>query len=160
MVALEIKMQQLELRIPPLLLMMAVALFMVLMVQSWPMFHFTLPFGHWLALSFLLFGVVVALLGVLTFRRANTTVDPRYPEKSASLVVSGIYRYSRNPMYLGFLLILLAVACFLAHALAFVWLPLFVLYMNRFQILPEERFMQQKFAAQFSQYKTQVRRWL
>lgn len=153
-------MQQLELRIPPLLLVLIVVAAMAVLAKYWPALHFGLPFSFAIAASFILLGILVALLGVLAFRRANTTVDPRYPDKSATLVSSGIYRYSRNPMYLGFLLVLLGVACYLSNLLAFILLPLFVLYMNKFQIVPEERWMQQKFAAQFTRYQAKVRRWL
>jgi len=76
------------------------------------------------------------------------------------LVARGIYRYSRNPMYLGFLLLLTALACYLMNAAAFILLPLFLLYMNRFQIVPEERHLLQKFGTEYQAYTTQVRRWL
>ena len=68
--------------------------------------------------------------------------------------------YSRNPMYLGFLLLLLALACYLMNVAAMALLPLFVLYMNRFQIAPEERFLLQKFGAEYQAYCERVRRWL
>jgi protein-S-isoprenylcysteine O-methyltransferase Ste14 len=103
---------------------------------------------------------LLALLGVLAFRRADTTVDPRVPQQTSSLVIRGIYRFSRNPMYLEFLLLLIAVACYVINAAAFALLPLFVWYMNRFQIAPEERYLLQKFGADYRAYIKQVRRWL
>ena len=113
-----------------------------------------------LALCLAVTGIAVALAGVLAFRRAKTTVDPRVPQQSSSLVIRGIYRYSRNPMYLGFLLLLIAWGCYLQSGVALLLLPLFVLYMNWFQITPEERHLLHKFGADYQAYLTQVRRWL
>jgi len=154
----------LELKIPPLLLVLLFALGM------WLLAPLTAPFSVQLALPALyttvlalclaMTGIAVALAGVLAFRRAKTTVDPRVPQQSSSLVLVGIYRYSRNPMYLGFLLLLAAFACYLQSLLALALLPLFVLYLNQFQIKPEERFLGQKFGQDFQVYMKQVRRWL
>lgn len=157
-------MQALELKIPPLLLMLLFALAMWLLVPltaplstklALPALYTTV-----LALCLAVTGVAVALAGVLEFRRAKTTVDPRVPQQSSSLVLVGIYRYSRNPMYLGFLLLLAAFACYLQSLMALAFLPLFVLYLNQFQIKPEERFLLQKFGQDFQVYMKQVRRWL
>ncbi|CAM5182827.1 methyltransferase family protein [Alishewanella longhuensis] len=152
-------MHALELKIPPLLL---VALFALLM---WFFARITPPMAlaayvNLLALCLTVTGIAVALAGVLAFRRANTTVDPRLPQQSASLVIVGIYRYSRNPMYLGFLLILTGYACYLQSWLALALLPLFVLYITRFQIKPEEHHLLQKFGPAYQAYLQQVRRWL
>lgn len=153
-------MQALELKIPPVVLMVLFALAMWLLVQVVP--PVLPPAAGYRVLAGILAaaGIAVALSGVLAFRKANTTVDPRMPQQSSSLVIRGIYRYSRNPMYLGFLLFLTGVACYLMHLPAFIALPLFVLYMNRFQIQPEERFLLQKFGTDYQAYLKQVRRWL
>jgi len=74
--------------------------------------------------------------------------------------VSGVYRLTRNPMYLGFLLVLLGWAIFLSNALAFLLLPAFIFYMNRFQIEPEEKALTSLFGQQFVAYTSRVRRWL
>lgn len=153
-----------ELKIPPLLLMLLFALLM------WLVASLTAPFSAQLALPALytnvlafclaVTGIAVALAGVLAFRRAKTTVDPRVPQQSSNLVIVGIYRYSRNPMYLGFLLLLSALACYWQSVPGLLLLPLFVLYMNRFQIQPEERFLEHKFGLAYQAYQQQVRRWL
>lgn len=153
-------MRALELKIPPLVLVVLFALAMWLVSQLVPPAALSPLWGQVLAGLLAGAGVAVALSGVLAFRKANTTVDPRVPQQSSSLVIRGIYRYSRNPMYLGFLLFLTGVACYLMHLPAFIALPLFVLYMNRFQIQPEERFLLQKFGADYLAYLKQVRRWL
>lgn len=154
-------MQALELKIPPLLLVLLFALAMWLLAPlsaslSAPLALYT----NVLALCLAMTGIAVALAGVLAFRRAKTTVDPRIPQQSSSLVIAGIYRYSRNPMYLGFLLILTGYACYLQSWLALALLPLFVLYMNQFQIKPEEQHLLQKFGPGYQAYLQQVRRWL
>ncbi|MCD1646279.1 isoprenylcysteine carboxylmethyltransferase family protein [Marinobacter adhaerens] len=125
-----------------------------------PDFSIAIPAAGWVASGIALVGMAIAVLGVLAFRTAGTTVDPRVPDQSESLVVSGIYRYSRNPMYLGFLMVLCAWGLWLGNVPALLFLPAFVLYMNRFQIAPEERFMREKFGDAFTRYCTGVRRWL
>src|SRR5690606_40976871 len=74
-------------------------------------------------------------------------------------ISSGIYRYTRNPMYLGFLLILAGYGVWLANLPALLWLIGYVLYLTRFQIIPEERWLSQKFGADFQYYRERVRRW-
>jgi len=107
-----------------------------------------------------LIGGTVALFGVLEFRKAKTTVDPRYPQKSENLVITGIYKISRNPMYLGLLLILFGWFVILENVATLSLLPIFIWYINHFQIKPEERFLLKKFGSDFSQYCSRVRRWL
>ena len=153
-------MQALELKIPPLVLVALFALAMWLLAQLAPLLALPVGWRLVLTIGFAGGGVAVAVSGVLAFRRANTTVDPRVPQQSANLVIRGIYRYSRNPMYVGFLLLLIAWAFYLSSAAAFALLPLFVLYINRFQIAPEERHLLQKFGTEYQAYLTQVRRWL
>jgi len=119
-----------------------------------------LPWRAALALMSVAAGFAVALAGVIAFRRAKTTVSPLTPETTSAMVTSGVYGVSRNPMYVGFLLVLIGWAAFLSHALAFALLPLFVAYMNRFQIEPEERALSAKFGGQFQEYRRSVRRWV
>jgi protein-S-isoprenylcysteine O-methyltransferase Ste14 len=105
-------------------------------------------------------GIALALAGVLSFRRTQTTVDPRYPERVNALVTAGVYRVSRNPMYLGMLLCLAALAVWLGNLLAVLILPLFVAYLSRFQIEPEERAIRTRFGDEYVDYCSRVRRWL
>lgn len=105
-------------------------------------------------------GIVICLAGVLAFRLANTTVDPTDPAKASSLVATGIYRYTRNPMYLGFLLLLLAWAFFLGKLSAFACIPVFIWYLTLFQIKPEEEILTTQFGSEYIDYTTRVRRWL
>nr|WP_255612533.1 isoprenylcysteine carboxylmethyltransferase family protein [Alcanivorax sp. 1008] len=112
------------------------------------------------AVVLVLMGAGVSLAGVVSFRRARTTVNPLKPEKTSSLVCSGIYRVTRNPMYLGFLLVLIGWAVMLGSAFAVLGPVLFVVYISRFQILPEERVLQNLFGDEFTAYQARVRRWL
>lgn len=113
-----------------------------------------------LALVVLLAGVAICLAGVFSFRRADTTVNPLKPETASALVSSGVYRYTRNPMYLGFATILLAWSIFLAWPPALLGVLGFVIYMNLFQIAPEERALASLFGKEFTHYCSRVRRWL
>lgn len=105
-------------------------------------------------------GASISVAGRMAFLRAKTTMNPLHPERAAALVEFGIYRFTRNPMYLGLLVILVAWAIYLASAWALIGLPVFVLYITRFQILPEERALTDKFGAAYSAYCARVRRWL
>jgi protein-S-isoprenylcysteine O-methyltransferase Ste14 len=87
-------------------------------------------------------------------------VNPLTPQATSTLVTSGVYRFSRNPMYVGLLFVLAGWGSYLANSLALLVLPLFVASMTRWQILPEERIMATKFGAEFEAYKRSVRRWL
>jgi len=107
-----------------------------------------------------LIGGFFCIGGVVSFRRAKTTVNPLKPETASALVSSGIYQVSRNPMYVGFALFLVAWAVYLSSPLALVGVIGFVLYINRFQIQPEERALAALFAAEFERYKNSVRRWV
>lgn len=105
-------------------------------------------------------GGFVALAGVWSFARARTTVNPHRPGNTSSLVISGIYRVTRNPMYLGMLMVLIGWAVYLGGALPLVVTSVFVPFMNRFQIEPEERMMKELFGEAFDQYAANVRRWI
>ncbi len=107
-----------------------------------------------------LVGGATALAGDLEFRRARTTINPFKPEKSTALVTTGIYRLTRNPMYVGLTLVLVGWAAFLCSAWTLLGPVAFVLYINRFQIAPEERVLSSKFQDAYTEYTSRVRRWL
>lgn len=153
-------MHHLELKIPPPLVGLCVALLMWLAARLVAPFEWPLVLRGIAGLGFVVAGVGFAIAGVRSFARAKTTVNPTKPAATSSLVVTGVYRFTRNPMYLGMLLVLLGWAVYLANAVAFLLVPLFVLYISRFQIVPEERVLYEKFGAEFTAYKARVRRWL
>jgi protein-S-isoprenylcysteine O-methyltransferase Ste14 len=97
---------------------------------------------------------------ILAFRRVTTTVNPMKPETASSLVRSGIYHVSRNPMYVGLALFLTAWAVYLSSAWPYLGVLGFVLYMNQFQIAPEERALTKNFGGEYVKYQSKVRRWL
>jgi protein-S-isoprenylcysteine O-methyltransferase Ste14 len=105
-------------------------------------------------------GFYVMLAGVVSFRRARTTVNPLKPETATALVTSGIFARTRNPMYVGMALVLIAWAFLLAQPLALIGPIAFVLYITRFQIVPEERVLASLFGESFAAYRARVRRWL
>lgn len=150
---------RLELRLPPLALVVLCA---AAMWATPAPLAFPLAASHTLLLAVMLglLGGGICLSAVLSFRLARTTVKPTAPEAASALVIVGIYRYTRNPMYLGFLLMLAGWAVFLANPLAGAALPCFVLYLNRFQIAPEERALWQRFGEAYAAYQGRVRRWL
>jgi len=103
--------------------------------------------------------LLIAGWGVLDFLRARTTVNPIAPDRARTLVVRGIYRFTRNPMYLGLALLLVAWAYVLGSLLAFLGVPAFIAYLNRFQITPEECILAEKFGPAYEAYRGRVRRW-
>ena len=153
-------MRSLELRVPPLAVLFVTALLMMLSAWAVPGMALSIPFQELVALGFALVGNTFSVLGVLSFGRAGTTVNPLKPDASSSLVCSGVYTLSRNPMYLGFLMLLLGWASYLSNAVALLFVPMFLLYMNKFQIEPEERALTARFGQEFMLYKMRVRRWL
>ena len=112
------------------------------------------------AIAVALIGACFAVGGGISFRRAKTTSNPKKPEAVSALVISGFYRMTRNPMYLGVAIVLVAWAIALSSAWALLGPLAFVLYIDRFQIAPEERVLAALFGAEYSAYQTGVRRWL
>lgn len=103
---------------------------------------------------------LVALAAFLGFLRSRTTINPLRPERASVLVTDGIYRYTRNPMYLSLLLLLLGYACELWNGPAFLAPMVYAAYVTRFQILPEERVLAAKFGPDYQDYRRRVRRWI
>ena len=116
--------------------------------------------GRWLGAAVAAAGVGLGLAGVAAFRRMRTTVDPTRPDQATALVTSGMFRWSRNPMYLGFLLILIGWGVVLNNAAAIVAALTFIPYMNRWQIAPEERVLRSNFGEAFEAYASRTRRWI
>lgn len=115
---------------------------------------------RWVALAVALTGLGCDASGVRDFIRARTTINPLQPANSSVLVTGGLYRVSRNPMYLGMALLLLAWTLWLGTAWALVGVAAFVAWITRFQIVPEERALAQRFGAGFAAYRQRVRRWI
>ncbi|MBQ1782072.1 MAG: isoprenylcysteine carboxylmethyltransferase family protein [Gammaproteobacteria bacterium] len=148
-------MHPLELKLPPLLVVLLTAALIWWLPPLWP-----LSLLAEIALLLMAAGVVICLWGALSFRLARTTLDPRVPHQSSQLVDGGIYRFTRNPMYLGMALSLLGYGLWLGKGSALLAVVAFVLYLNRFQIIPEERALAHRFGDSFNRYCQRVRRWL
>ena len=114
-----------------------------------------------LSLLFLIIGFVIIFLATKEFKKSETTVNPMKPETSTRLVTSGVFKYTRNPMYLGLASILLA-SCFYFSSLLgiIVYVPLFIFYITVFQIIPEEESMKTIFNDEYLDYCSKVRRWI
>ncbi|MEX0723019.1 MAG: isoprenylcysteine carboxylmethyltransferase family protein [Gracilimonas sp.] len=150
----------LKLKIPPAgVLLMCIGLMWVIN-EFIPIQILLFESGNYVARGLLILGVLIGTLGLIEFSRKSTTVNPQKPEKTTKLVRSGIYRFTRNPMYLGMLVILLAGVVKFGNGINFLVIPGYIWYMNTFQIQPEEEVMEEKFGKEFKNYKSEVRRWL
>ena len=153
-------MSALEHRIPPPVIGLITVALMWSVSSLGPSIPLAAEHRHWLVAGLILIGICFDLFGILAFRKLRTTVNPLKPERASSLVVDGIYRITRNPMYVGMGFLLLAWAVHLSAWLPFAFIPLFVLFLTRFQIVPEERILQKIFAEEYARYRARVRRWL
>jgi protein-S-isoprenylcysteine O-methyltransferase Ste14 len=153
-------MQSLELKIPPPIIAVLIAVTMWGISLITPLLAVSSTYRIPLAMAIAVVGVALALAGNISFRQAKTTVNPLKPEAASSLVSSGIYQLTRNPMYLGMLMVLVAWAAFLSSPWALLGLVAFVIYIDRFQIVPEERVLSQLFGTDYVNYQTKVRRWI
>jgi protein-S-isoprenylcysteine O-methyltransferase Ste14 len=150
----------LETKIPPPVVALLAAALMWWIAKITPHLNLSYIARLNMAVVLALCGVAFAISGVIAFRRWNTTVRPEHPEKASALVTTGPYRYSRNPMYLGLLVILLAWTLYLAAPWSLLGPIAFVLFITRFQIIPEERALLAKFGTDYQRFCEAVRRWV
>ena len=149
-----------ELRIPPPMVVITAAIAMWFLAAL-PPFAQVFPVVRMVAVvGMAVAGVAFSLSGVMAFRRAKTTVNPLKPGSASSLVSGGVYKITRNPMYVGMLFLLLAWAAFLWSPWPLIGVLGFAAFIGRFQIAPEERALLTLFGAEFTAYKARVRRWL
>jgi len=153
-------MSKLELKVPPDVVALLAAGAMWLVSTGTPSLE--VPWAHRVLVAGVLFIAAIALVvsARAAFARAGTTFNPTARSRSDSLVTTGVYRFSRNPMYLGTLFALLAVAALLSNPFSLILSAAFVAYMNRFQIAPEERILGDKFGPAYEAYAASVRRWV
>jgi protein-S-isoprenylcysteine O-methyltransferase Ste14 len=156
----ELAMGSLELKVPPPVVALLLGLLMWLVSSLVAAVDVSVGYRIGVALVVASLGVVVGLAGIVSFVRAKTTINPTKPSATSSLVTNGVFRFTRNPMYLGLLLCLLAWAVYLSNWLALLFVPAFVVYINRFQIEAEERALSALFGLEYASYKGRVRRWL
>ena len=153
-------MKFLENKIPPPLVALLIAAGMWCLSTLTPVILLTSTIKIALVFGFISVGIFFALSGAISFRLAKTTVNPLKPDTASALVTSGIYQFTRNPMYIGFVAFLFAWASYLGSAWAVALIILYMAYIQRFQIAPEERALTALFKDEFTAYKKQVRTWL
>lgn len=149
-----------RLRIPPVVVVLLIGALMWWPARYTWIGYFDFPGRDMVAGVLLFLGLLIPALGVHRFRVADTTVDPLHPHKASALVDKGVFRYSRNPMYLGLALILAGWGIHLGSLIGLLGVPLFVVYMRYFQIGPEEEAMEKRFGEDYREYRSRVRRWL
>lgn len=150
----------LENRVPPVIVLIAAGGIAWIGTRLWPALVLPLPGRYVLAAALAVIGAAICILGILAFRRAGTTVNPIDPGAASALVDIGIYRWTRNPMYLGMATILAGWAIMLVHPAGLAATAAFILYIDRFQIRPEERALFERFGGAYAAYRDKVRRWI
>ncbi len=154
-------MNHLELKVlPDIVFLFTAALMWVAARFTPPLANLPMPARVIIAVFFCVAGLAIVQAAGLEFRRLNTSTDPLRPGTASALATSGIYRLTRNPMYLGMTIILLGWGLFLMNFLSLGLVSFFVLYINFFQIPPEERLLAARFGDAYLSYKKKVRRWL
>ena len=150
----------LSLRIPPPIWVLLAGALMWLLDRFLPVL--TVLVAPWTGLGWCLMAVAFlpALTAVTQFMRARTTINPHTPDQASSLVTGGVYRWTRNPMYLGLLLLLAGWAIRLGSLSPFLVPPLFALVLTQVQILPEERVLRARFGDEYDRYCRTTSRWL
>ena len=151
-------MKSLENKIPPLII---VVFFLVLIFFLKNLLEvFTFSYQVYISFFFLCLAASFCLTSIIEFRKHKTTLNPLMPEESTALVTTGIFKFSRNPMYLSLLNLLIAFSIYLGSFLGLIIIPLFVVYINLFQIKPEEKAMLKLYGKEFENYCLNVRRWI
>jgi protein-S-isoprenylcysteine O-methyltransferase Ste14 len=153
-------MRALELKIPPPVVALLCGYGAWELCAAVPDLTFDWPGRVAMAVLVASVGFSLDVVSILRFLAARTTVNPLTPGKSERLVTDGLYRHTRNPMYVGLLLILCGLALYLGNPVALAAPAVFVAYITRFQIIPEERMLAAKFGADYDDYRAAVRRWL
>ena len=119
-----------------------------------------IKYSFYIGILLLIFGLAILISAVRLFRKDKTTVNPLSPEQATKLVTDGIFKYSRNPMYLGMVFILSSMAVLFNLIGGIILIALFCFYITKFQIIPEERAMSNLFSQDFNKYKQATRRWI
>ncbi|MCF7481605.1 isoprenylcysteine carboxylmethyltransferase family protein [Vibrio sp. J1-1] len=153
-------MRKLELKVPPVAVFLLVFLLMYWLKGLTPNFMITVPFVEFVVAALTLLSGFIGIAGVYEFRKAKTTVNPVKPENASTVVNTGIFAYTRNPMYVALLLLIIALGLWWQHLSVILCGALFISYMNRYQIKPEERALERLFGEDYLKYKNRVRRWI
>ncbi|MBL0244222.1 MAG: isoprenylcysteine carboxylmethyltransferase family protein [Rhodoferax sp.] len=153
-------MLSLDHKIPPPVIALICAALAWILAHLTPGLSYLVPARIPIIVLLVLIGLALDISGLMSFRKAKTTFNPLAPGRSKSIVQNGPYQFTRNPMYLGMVFNLLGLCVYFENPLTLVAVVVFVAYITRFQIIPEERILLAKFGDSYAQYTRSVRRWL
>jgi len=146
------------LKIPPPILVLILVVSNYFSSRKIDLIH--LPNQDIISIIILLIGMLILINPIFKFIKSKTTIDPIKFKKVNKLITSGIYKYSRNPMYLGLLMVVISTSTFYLNFFSITTPFLFYFWINRFQIKREEIFLTEKFDKEYILYKTKTRRWI
>ncbi len=145
-------------KIPPTILTLLFLVFNYIL--SFNSLKIEIPYKYFFTTLLLILGFSIVIRSSRLFAQAKTSIDPLRPFKSTSLITNDIYKYSRNPMYFGYLLILLSSSVYLGNVISIIIIPLFIFIINFIQIIPEEETLKDLFGPTYDEYLSKVRRWI
>ena len=145
-------------KIPPPIVTLIFGLCIYFSVPYFPEYIFSME--NFLSGLILFIGVSILIVSAVSFRKHQTTINPLKPEQATSLVISGVFSFSRNPMYLGMVFILISISVKFNLLGGFLITTMFALFITKFQIIPEEAAMHKLFPKEFASYKENTRRWI
>tara|TARA_R110001583_G_scaffold561_14_gene5044 strand:- start:862 stop:1320 length:459 start_codon:yes stop_codon:yes gene_type:complete len=145
--------------IPPVQLIISSGL-MYSLATYFPQYHFDLKVNLPIIILFILAASLIGILALYDFHKHQTTFHPHTPEKTSTVVDSGVFAYSRNPMYISLVMLLLALGVYLQNYSSFSIIPLFIWYITQFQIIPEEKMLDKLFPNDYQAYCQRVNRWI
>ena len=145
-------------KIPPTILTLLFLVFNYIL--SFNSLKIEIPYKYFFTTLLLIFGFYIVIRSSRLFAQAKTSIDPLRPFKSTSLITNDIYKYSRNPMYFGYLLIILSSSVYLGNVMSIIIIPLFIFTINFLQIIPEEEVLKDLFGPTYDEYLSKVRRWI
>ena len=143
-------------KIPPTILTLLFLIFNYIL--SFNFLKIDIPYKYFFTTLILILGFYIIIRSSRLFAQAKTTIDPLSPFKSTSLITNDIYKYSRNPMYFGYLLIILGSSLYLGNVISIIIIPLFIFTINFLQIIPEEEALKDIYGPRYDEYLSKVRR--
>ena len=153
-------MKALELKIPPPVYALSLGIVMWFLNQSLPLLRFIESPWNKIGMAIIVIAIVLDSSSLFLFLKKRTTINPMKPTSTEGLVTAGLYKITRNPMYVGLLVILFGYAVWLGSLTPFLILPAFYWLITQMQIKPEERILEKKFGQEYLDYKNKVKRWL
>ena len=145
-------------KIPPTILIVLFLIFNYIL--SFNSLKINIPYKYFFTTLLLILGFYIIIRSSRLFAKAKTSLDPLRPFKSTSLITNDIYKYSRNPMYFGYLLLILGSLVYLGNIISIIIIPLFIFTFNFLQIIPEEEALKDLFGPSYDEYFSNVRRWI